>query len=129
MDDYKGVIIEESLLDTSVLKGLKIVSTEVEPTTAEHKSHVPQWTMHTVIIPSAQVEAVAQRISRSIDGRYGWYADFKNASRHYIIFKGKVFDIDRTSREQYDEAKQYGISLGIPAYQVDFHPEVVEWKR
>ncbi len=32
--------------------------------------------------------------------------------------------LDRKSKEQYDEAKEYGISLGIPSYQVDFHPDV-----
>jgi hypothetical protein len=48
---------------------------------------------------------------------------------NFIIFKNKVFKIDRTSKEEYDKAKEYGISLGIPSYQVDFHPEVKEWKR
>ena len=32
-------------------------------------------------------------------------------------------------QEKYDEAKKYGISIGIPEYQVDFHPEVKEWER
>ena len=27
------------------------------------------------------------------------------------------------------EAKKYGISLGIPEYQVNFHPEIKEWER
>ena len=119
MNDYQGIIIEESLLDTSVLKGLKILSTEVEAATPEHQSHVPQWTMHTVQIPEGQAEAVAQRISVSLDGAHRWYADFKNTSRHYIIFKDKVFDIDRTSREQYDEAKKHAekaYELGYPVY-------------
>jgi len=34
--------------------------------------------------------------------------------------------MDRKRKEQYDEAKRYGIQLGIPEYQVDFHPEVAE---
>ncbi|MFA6446381.1 MAG: hypothetical protein WCW14_04010, partial [Candidatus Paceibacterota bacterium] len=63
------------------------------------------------------------------ESEHPWYADFKNKKTHYIIFRDKVFKIDRTSKEQYDEVKRYGISLGIPPYQVDFHPEIKEWKR
>jgi len=38
----------------------------------------------------------------------------------FIIFHNQVFKIDRNNQEQYDEAKEYGLSLGIPDYQVDF---------
>ena len=56
-------------------------------------------------------------------------ADFKNDTHHYIIFRDKVFYIDRKSKEQYDEAKRYGISLSIPEYQVDFAPDDKIWDR
>ena len=58
-----------------------------------------------------------------------WYADYRNDTHHYIIFQNKIFYIDRKSKEQYDETKRYGISLGIPEYKVDFHPGVAEWER
>jgi len=64
-----------------------------------------------------------------LDSGHDWYADFKNDTHHYIIFRNKIFFVDKQSKEQYDEAKKYGISLGIPEYQVDFHPEVKEWER
>lgn len=129
MDSYTGVIIEESLEDTSVLRVVKIISTEVEKTTKEHRSVVPQWTMHTVEIPPDAAATIAKKISQVIRRDQSWYADFKNTTHHYIIFRDKVFFIDRHSKEQYDEAKRYGISLGIPEYQVDFHPETAEWQR
>ena len=84
---------------------------------------------HTIEIPENQVKSVAKDLSKSLDSKHNWYADFKNDKFHYIIFRNKVFFIDRTSKKQYDEAKNYGISLGIPAYQVDFHPDIKEWKR
>jgi len=31
--------------------------------------------------------------------------------------------------EQYEEAIQYGLSLGIPGYQLDFSPTIKEWER
>lgn len=124
---YRGIIIEESLEDKSVLKQVKIVLTEVEQVTPRHQSDEKQWTMHTVEIPGNKVKAVAELLSKSMKTR--WYADYKNDTYHYIIFQNKVFCIDRTSKKQYDEAKQYGISVGIPEHQVDFYPDVKEWER
>ena len=128
--NYKGVIIEESLENIDILKEVKISETKVEEVVEEHKTPwIKQWTLHTVEIPENQVASVAEKISKALDSEHNWYADFKNDTHHYIIFRGKVFFVDKQSKEQYDEAKKYGISLGIPEYQVDFHPEVKEWER
>ncbi|MCC7004956.1 hypothetical protein IT397_03510 [Candidatus Nomurabacteria bacterium] len=128
--NYKGVIIEESLENKDVIKDVKILETKVEEVIEEHKTPwVKQWTLHTVEIPENQVIDVAEKISRALDSEHNWYADFKNDTHHYIIFRNKVFYIDRKSKEQYDEAKQYGISLGIPEYQVDFAPDDKIWER
>ncbi len=51
-----------------------------------------------------------------------------NNKFHYIIFRNKIFKID-LSNPKYREAMEYGISLGIPWYQLDFSPEIEEWKR
>jgi len=132
MENYQGVIIEESLENKEVLKKIKIISTKVEPITEEHKTPwLLRWTLHTVEISDNVAKEIAEEISKSLDRDHGgsWYADFKNDTHHYIIFRDKTFYIDRKSKEQYDEAKRYGISLGVPEYQVDFHPEVEEWER
>jgi hypothetical protein len=132
MNTYKGTIIEESLTNKNVLKKVKIISTKVEPITDEHKTPwLSRWTLHAVEIPENEAQSVAEEISKSLDYSHNnsWYADYKNDTHHYIIFRDKIFYIDRKSKEQYDEAKRYGISLGIPEYQVDFHPEVEEWER
>jgi hypothetical protein len=130
MSKFIGVIIEESLEDTAVLKKIKIISTKVEKVIEKHKTPwIKQWTLYTVEIPENEANKIAEELSNSLDSQHSWYADFKNEKFHYIIFKNKVFYIDRTSKEQYDEAKNYGISLGIPSYQVDFHPDIKEWKR
>ena len=70
-------------------------------------------------------------IEESFDCSRGgsWCADFKNDMHHYIIFRDKIFYVSRKNKDRYDEAKRYGISLGIPEYQVDFHPGIKEWER
>lgn len=128
--DYREIIIEESLENKDILKDIKILSTKIIAVTEKHKtSWIKQWTMHTVEVLDKNAREVAEKISKSLDSKHDWYADFKNKTYHYIIFRNKVFYINRNSRDQYDEAKNYGISLGIPEYQVDFHPDIKEWKQ
>ena len=133
MKNYQGAIIEESLEDKTVLKKVKILSTKVEKVTPEHHTpHLKQWTLHTVEIDGSKADEVATLLSRSLKNKPphdNWYADFKNNTTHYIIFKNKVFKVDRASKEQYQKATNYGILIGIPKHQVDFAPEVKVWKR
>jgi hypothetical protein len=123
--NYKGVIIEESLADNDVLDNVKILETKVEAVTEQHKTPwLKQWTLHTVEIPEIEAEDIAGEISHALDPEHNWYADFKNEEYHYIIFRDKVFKVDRTRKDQYDEVTKYGVSLGIPDYQLDFSPDI-----
>lgn len=114
--NFEGIIIEESLTDNSVLSEVNIVSTKVEPVTEGHQTPwIKQWTLHTIEVPEEKAAEVAGRISKALDKDHDWYADFKTASEHYVIYRDRVFHItDRTGREQYKEATEYGISLGTP---------------
>jgi len=49
-----------------------------------------------------------------------------NAHERVKVSKPTSFYIDKKSEEQYDEAKRYGLSLGIPESQVNFQPEAAE---
>ena len=130
MEPYRGVIIEESLENTDILKNVKILSTEVEDVTDGHKTPwLSRWTLHTVEVPEREAEEVAQMLSEDLETEHVWYADFKNDMHHYIIFRNKVFFVNRSSKEQYDEVVRHGTSLGIPDYQLDFSPAVVQWER
>ncbi|OGZ67094.1 MAG: hypothetical protein A3D35_01530 [Candidatus Staskawiczbacteria bacterium RIFCSPHIGHO2_02_FULL_34_9] len=128
--NYKGVIIEESLENKDVLKDVVILSTKVEEVTKKHKTPwIKQWTIHIVEISEEKAEKIAKEIGKALDLEHNWYADFKNETHHYIIFKNKIFFVDRSRKEEYDQASQYGISIGIPDYQVDFSPHVKIWNR
>lgn len=129
-DNFIGVIIGESLENKDVLKKVKILKIKIEKVLKKHKTPwIKQWTLYTVEIPENETKKIAEELSGSLDSEHNWYADFKNSTRHFIIFRNKIFYIDRRSRKQYNQAKQYGVALGIPEYQVDFHPKVKEWKR
>lgn len=129
--NFTGVIIEESLTDKSVLDDVKTVSIKIELITEEHKTPwVSQWTMHIVEITLEKVTAVAAKISEALDREHHWYADFKTDKEHFVIYRDKVFHItNRSDKTQYDKATAYGISIGIPDYQVDFSPHITQWER
>lgn len=129
--NYTGIIIEESLIDKSVLDEVNIVKTEIEPVTEGHKTPwVKQWTMHDVEISADKAIQVAEKISKALDREHNWYADFKTDTEHFVIYRDKVFHItDRSDKAQYDKATKYGISIGIPDYQVDFSPHITQWER
>ncbi len=121
---FQGVIIEESLDNAAILKELHISDTKIEPVEDGHKTPwLKQWTMHTVIIPEEKADLVAERLSEDLEKEHNWYADFKNEQYHFIVYRGKVFKVDLSNPTLYKEAKQYGMSLGIPEYQIDFAPD------
>ena len=128
---YIGVIIEESLANKEVLNDLKILKTKVEKVTPKHNTpHINQWTMDTVEIEEDKAQVIAEKISQSLDASHGnWYADFKDDNFHYIIFKDKIFKVNRGNKAEYDKVTKYGVSFGIPDYQLDFSPDIKEWER
>ena len=122
---YRGVIIEESLVDKTILKKISIISTKVERVTDEHRTPwLAQWTLHTVEVPQRRAETVAQQLSVALDSQHSWYADYKNDTLHFIIFYGKVFCIERKSKAQYDAARRYGLAHGTPEYQLIEFPGI-----
>jgi len=117
---YRGIIIEESLKDSEILKDVEIVSTKICPVTEREKTPwVEQWTLHTVEISAEQIDSMSERLSNLLL-RDNWYADFKSEKLHYIVFKQKVFIVDRSIQSQYDAAIEFGIEKGIPKHQLDF---------
>ncbi len=124
---YRGVIIEESLENTDVLKLVKILDTKISPVNEKHQTPwVKQWTKHTVEVAEDKVEDISRQVSQALDHEHDWYADYKNETTHYIIFRDKVFKVDRTKKEEYEAAKEYGLSLGIPDYQLNFSVKIIK---
>ncbi len=124
---FKGVIIEESLEDKSVLKKFPVLKTETEQVTERFGTPwLKEWHLHTIEVPEDKIANFAEEVRRALDtARHNWYADFRNEKTHYIIFPRRIFVVDRTKREQYQGASDYGVSLGVPPHQVDFTKNVV----
>ncbi|MEK9181460.1 MAG: hypothetical protein AAB786_00340 [Patescibacteria group bacterium] len=121
--NYKGVIIEESLDNRAVLSSVKIIKTKISSVVEKHKTPwVKQWTMRTVEISEEDADKISEQLSQDLDKEHAWYADFKNENYHFIIYRGKIFKVELKNPIAYQDAKKFGIALGIPEYQVDFAP-------
>jgi len=119
MNNYKGDIIEESLSDKGVLKEVNIISTRIEKVTDEHQTPwLSQWTLDTIEVTENETESLAEKLSKALDPEHGWYIDYRNDQYHFVIFKDKVFKIDRSKKSDYDEMIKYGLSVGTPDYQL-----------
>lgn len=119
MESYQGVIIEESLQDTSVLSEVEIIKTVVSPVTPRHQTPwVTEWTMHTVKVPFSMANEFAHKLSKIMDAQHDWYADFENSTHHYAIFYNKVFCFDKQDQQARKEVFAYGKQLGIPEQQL-----------
>ena len=122
-DNFNGAIIEESLTNPKILERVHITKTEILPVTKRHKTPwVKQWTFHFVEVEEKKADSIAEEISKNIDTKHAWYADFKNEKIHYVIYCNKVFKINRSIKEEYKKAIDYGSKLVIPNYQLDFSP-------
>lgn len=121
MNNYQGVIIEESLEDKEILKKIKIISTKVEPVTKDHKTPwLSQWTLDTIEVNDNEADNLTQKLSKALDSehKHSWYIDYHNEKYHFVIFKDKIFKLNCSKKSDYDEMIKYGLSIGIPDYQL-----------
>jgi len=103
----KGVVIENSLSDTSILKKLDISNSWVDGS----------WKLHEVIVSKEQAIGLANYLA---DGP--WYFHFweQGSDDVLVVFKNKIFEIKFSDKKTWKDALEYGKSIGIPSEQLDF---------
>lgn len=119
--DFRGVIIEESLIQKGILQKCSVLQTQVVAVTERHQTPwIHQWTLHTVAIPAPQALEIASELSKSLDPEHAWYANFDNGEDYFVIFRNAIFPWQKGDQEAVERVKRYGRQLGIPEYQLDF---------
>ena len=103
----KGTIIENSLINMDILKTLQIDKTW----------QAGSWILHSVRIDGSRVLELSQSLKDE-----PWYIHLWEPGKDDItvIFKNKIFNIKFSDKSTWTDAVNYGISLGIPAEQLDF---------
>lgn len=89
--DFKGMIVEESLGDKSVLKEFKILSTKTEKVTNAHRTPwLAKWTICNVEISEDKIDDACEKLQKSLDSEHEWYIDLKNNKYEITIFNDKI---------------------------------------
>lgn len=107
MQNYIGTIVAESLIDKSVLDGLKITRSEV--------SHTLGWHLFTVDVSAQEIQKLSQNIESN-----KWYMHFWKDRNVIAVFKDKTFEFNYDDKESWKPAIEHGLSIGIPKEQLDF---------
>ena len=104
----RGTIVENSLANKSVLVDLQIVKTRTDE----------DWILHDVVINESQIESIQKSLSEG-----PWYVHFWEGDNIVVVYKDKIFNIQKSDTSTWSEAIQYGKNLSIPEEQLDFLSE------
>jgi hypothetical protein len=108
MNTYQGTIIEQSLTDADILKILKVIKTWTDE----------DWILHDVVVTEEDISHIQRSL---IEGP--WYVHVWHDNEMVIIFKEKIFRVDRFDTGTWNDAIAYGLSIGVPREQLDFLTE------
>lgn len=102
-----GTVVENSLIDLSVLSSVKITRSWDDGS----------WRLHAVSVEREQALQLGAALAEG-----PWYMHFWNPQRDgmLIIFRDAHFDASRTDKSTWDSAIAHGRTLGIPDDQLDF---------
>lgn len=112
---WKGVIIEESFEDKSVLDGVTEVG-YAESLMEEEEKHAVHF--HQFEIPDSRKDWFVEAAKEGI--KPGWYTHICKDAKMVVIFKGKVFEFGAQDREALNAARNHGLSIGIIREQMPF---------
>jgi predicted ABC-type exoprotein transport system permease subunit len=106
---WKGVIIKESLTNDSILKLIKIIKSR--RTTLENEKKRGFLTFLYIEIKDEDKNTFVNKAQSLIRGRF--YIHIVKENNMIIIYKNKVFEFSSEDFDRLEEARKYGLSIGI----------------
>ena len=106
---WKGVIIEESLEDKRLLDSVNVVVTKKSSLEEEKEKGFMKF--HNIEVEDRKKDKFVQQACKSI--KQGWYIHICSGDRMVVIFKGKSFELEEKEHSKLDEARKYGLPIGI----------------
>ena len=110
---WRGVILEESLEDKSLLSLVKIVGTKKEKLEGENRF----MTFHKIEVKEKDKDKFIHKVVKSI--KYGFYTHLVKEGVMYVVFKGHMYKFSKGFPEL-EMAKDEGRKMGIPEEQMPF---------
>ena len=113
---WKGVIIEESLEDKSLLSLVKIISSR--QTTLENESERGVLTFHSLELEDSNLDEFIETAQKS--NKDSFYIHICKGNEMIVVFKNKVFRFSSDNSAELNKAREYGISVGVFKEQMPF---------
>jgi hypothetical protein len=107
---YRGIIIEESLIDNRILINFNIMKLYITATAKKSD----QWHLFEVEVEENEIENISKEIIE------GWYAHFWYGSDVIAVFANKIIKFNYLDKNTWNEVIEYGKKLNIPPEQLDF---------
>ena len=107
---YRGIIIEESLIDNRILNNINILKLYI----TEAAKRNDQWHLFEVEIEENEIENFSKLILE------GWYTHFWHGSDVVAVFANKIIKFNYLDKTTWKEVLEYGKKLNIPEKQLDF---------
>jgi len=106
---WRGVVIEESLEDRSLLKLVKIVKTKESKLEGEEEKGT--WHFHAVDVADKDIDKFLEKAKGAV--RPKWWIHVVNGDEMIVILRGKVFRHRRGDAASLKEIRGYAASWGI----------------
>ena len=116
---YRGVLIKESLVGTSILDALSIVDTKVVDIASPAAGQPATWTVLTFEIDDDHAATSAQTLADEL-APGPWYVDFNNGERSYVVFCKHIFTYARGDETTLRAAQAHARGQGVPEAQIDW---------
>lgn len=104
---FNGMIVEESLLDPSIMNEIPIDRVQI--------TSPGRWHIYSVVFSEHQIEHCQRWIKDD-----PWYIHFWRDDEIIVIFKDKIFRFSQSDKATWKPALTHGQALGIPEAQLDF---------
>jgi len=113
---WKGVIIEESLEDMSLLDMISVEGTVKEYLEEEAKRG--KMTLHRFFLDEKRKSEFVRRAKKAV--RKGWYIHICRFGTMIVIFRDRSFQFTKNNTDIIRKAEEYGKSMGILPVQMGF---------
>jgi hypothetical protein len=113
---WRGVIIEESLDDKSLLDLVRIVKSK--KTTLEEESERGFLTFLYIELGDEKKDEFVKKAVSSIKDNF--YLHICKGEKMIVIFKDKMFEFSSDELDEINKARDYGLSIGIIREQMSF---------
>lgn len=116
MDEYHGIVIEQSLADRKLLEKSTILS---------KKEESGLWILYKISFQKGMVDEMIKIAQAGLKSGK-WYVHFYMKENLIIVFKQMVFLVSSSDKKTWEPAVHYGKSAGIPERQLNFRPCRIE---